>query len=264
MRARWPRTGRARAWTRAGSCWATGTRCCGTASTSCGSPSWWAPSSPGSPATPTRWLPYGRVGDRARSAPARPPRPSTSASCSRAACRVRRGVRALRPLRLVRLGRALHDPDARRARDLHRARARGRGPRPARRHRAPPPRGDLRHHVRARRGDRGGLGAGEWASDHRLGSRLQLSNDDTVGDLLADTLGAATGAALLVVWAVRGWGSVRRIPGENRYEATEAPGSAQFCAPPTPRRRSWKSGGFSTIWLKRTTVTVSSTETSRP
>jgi hypothetical protein len=28
-----------------------------------------------------------------------------------------------------------------------------------RRHRAPPPRGDLRHHVRARRGDRGGLGA---------------------------------------------------------------------------------------------------------
>jgi hypothetical protein len=63
----------------------------------------------------------------------------------------------------------------------------------------------------------------EWTSDHTLGSRLQESNDDTVGDLLADSLGAATGAGLLVLWTVRGWGSVRRIPGENRYEATEAP-----------------------------------------
>jgi hypothetical protein len=29
-------------------------------------------------------------------------------------------------------------------------------------------------------------------------------------------------AALLVCWARYGWGSVRRVPGENRYEATEA------------------------------------------
>ncbi len=62
----------------------------------------------------------------------------------------------------------------------------------------------------------------EWTSDHALGSALQLSNDDTVGDLLADSLGAATGAGLLVLWTVRGWGSVRRIPGENRYEAVDA------------------------------------------
>ena len=62
----------------------------------------------------------------------------------------------------------------------------------------------------------------EWVSDHSLGSSLQLSNDDTVGDLVADTAGSACGALLLVGWARYGWGSVRRIPGENRYEDTEA------------------------------------------
>jgi hypothetical protein len=62
----------------------------------------------------------------------------------------------------------------------------------------------------------------EWLSDHAFGSELQLGNDDTVGDLTADTLGALCGAVLLVVWARYGWGSVRRIPGENRYEETEA------------------------------------------
>jgi hypothetical protein len=30
------------------------------------------------------------------------------------------------------------------------------------------------------------------------------------------------GAALLVCWGRFGWGSVRRIPGENRYEDTDA------------------------------------------
>ena len=62
----------------------------------------------------------------------------------------------------------------------------------------------------------------EWVSDHTLGSELQLGLDDTVGDLVADTLGAACGAVLLVWWARAGWGSVRRIPGENRFEDTEA------------------------------------------
>jgi len=62
----------------------------------------------------------------------------------------------------------------------------------------------------------------EWTSDNTLGSRLQLSNDDTVGDLIADSLGALTGAALLVCWTRFGWGSVRRIPGENRFEDTNA------------------------------------------
>ena len=62
----------------------------------------------------------------------------------------------------------------------------------------------------------------EYASDNSLGSDLQIDNDDTIGDLIADTLGALAGAALLVCWARWGWGSVRRIPGENRYESTEA------------------------------------------
>ena len=61
----------------------------------------------------------------------------------------------------------------------------------------------------------------EWTSDNALGSSLQIDNDDTIGDLIADTLGAACGTALLVCWARWGWGSVRRIPGENRFEGTE-------------------------------------------
>lgn len=61
----------------------------------------------------------------------------------------------------------------------------------------------------------------EWISDRSFGSSLQLGNDDTIGDLVADTAGSACGAALLVCWARYGWGSVRRIPGENRFEDTE-------------------------------------------
>jgi len=62
----------------------------------------------------------------------------------------------------------------------------------------------------------------EWSSDRFLGSQLSLSNDDTVGDLIADGSGALLGAALLVAWTVYGWGSVRRIPGENRFEDVSA------------------------------------------
>jgi hypothetical protein len=61
----------------------------------------------------------------------------------------------------------------------------------------------------------------EWSSDNTVGSSLQIDNDDTVGDLVADSLGALCGAALLVCWARWGWGSVRRIPGESRFEAPE-------------------------------------------
>jgi hypothetical protein len=61
----------------------------------------------------------------------------------------------------------------------------------------------------------------EYASDAWFGTDLQIDNHDTIGDLIADSLGALTGAALLVCWARWGWGSVRRIPGENRYEGTE-------------------------------------------
>ena len=55
----------------------------------------------------------------------------------------------------------------------------------------------------------------EWVSDASLGSALQEGNDDTVGDLAADCVGALAAAGLLVLWTVRGWGSVRRIPGSH-------------------------------------------------
>jgi len=61
----------------------------------------------------------------------------------------------------------------------------------------------------------------EYASDGWFGSSLQEGNADTVRDLMADCAGALCGAALLVLWAQRSWGSVRRIPGENRFEATD-------------------------------------------
>jgi hypothetical protein len=61
----------------------------------------------------------------------------------------------------------------------------------------------------------------EWTSDRLLGSQLQEDNDDTVRDLMADSVGALCGAALLVCWARFSWGSVRRVPGE-RYEDVSA------------------------------------------
>ena len=62
----------------------------------------------------------------------------------------------------------------------------------------------------------------EWRSDAWFGTSLSVDNDDTVGDLVRDSLGAVVGAALLVVWARFGWGSVRRIPGVNTYEDVSA------------------------------------------
>ena len=102
----------------------------------------------------------------------------------------------------------------------------------------------------------------EWASDHRLGSRLQLSQRRHGRDLLADTLGARPAGA------ARGRGPcavglLRRSPGANRSRVDGGARTRQFWAPPMPRR-SGTSGGFSTICEKRTTVTVSSIETSRP
>ena len=77
----------------------------------------------------------------------------------------------------------------------------------------------------------------EWVSDHTFGSSLQLGLDDTVGDLVADTAGSAAGAALLVLWARYGWGSVRRIPGENRYEDAESPDGDSVASSPGGEHR---------------------------
>lgn len=62
----------------------------------------------------------------------------------------------------------------------------------------------------------------EWTSDGLFGTGLQEGNDDTMRDLLADLVGSLIGAGLLVLWTLEGWGSVRRIPGENRFEQTDA------------------------------------------
>ena len=62
----------------------------------------------------------------------------------------------------------------------------------------------------------------EWHSDAWIGTQLSESNEDTVGDLVRDTLGSLGGAALLVVWARFGWGSVRRVPGVNTHEDVSA------------------------------------------
>jgi hypothetical protein len=62
----------------------------------------------------------------------------------------------------------------------------------------------------------------EWRSDAWFGTALSEDNDDTNGDLFRDTLGSLAGAALLVVWARFGWGSVRRIPGVNTHEDVSA------------------------------------------
>jgi len=62
----------------------------------------------------------------------------------------------------------------------------------------------------------------EWSSDGVFGSELSQGNTDTVGDLIADASGSLAGGGLMVLWTRRGWGSVRRIPGENRREETRA------------------------------------------
>jgi len=62
----------------------------------------------------------------------------------------------------------------------------------------------------------------EYTSDGVFGSNLSEDNADTVGDLVADASGSLAGGALMVLWSTRGWGSVRRIPGENRREETIA------------------------------------------
>lgn len=62
----------------------------------------------------------------------------------------------------------------------------------------------------------------EYSSDGTLDTALSEGNADTVGDLIADAVGALLGALLLVAWAVWGWGSVRRVTGTNAYEEVDA------------------------------------------
>lgn len=60
----------------------------------------------------------------------------------------------------------------------------------------------------------------EWVSDGVFGSDLSQGNVDTVGDLIADSAGSLAGGGLMVLWAERGWGSVRRVPGRQREDVS--------------------------------------------
>ncbi len=52
----------------------------------------------------------------------------------------------------------------------------------------------------------------EWTVDHWFGAHLAIGYTDTITDLSTDAAGSAVGGALLVLWAVRGWGTSRRVP----------------------------------------------------
>jgi hypothetical protein len=52
----------------------------------------------------------------------------------------------------------------------------------------------------------------EYTVVHWLGADLQIGDADTIADLLYDTVAAAAGGLLLVVWATFGWTTTRRAP----------------------------------------------------
>ena len=86
-----------------------------------------------------------------------------------------------------------------------------------------PLRRDLHRHLRARRGASAALWElVEWISDGLFGSRA-AGRQRRHGRRPARRLrGRALRRRLLVCWARYAWGSVRRIPGENRYEDVHA------------------------------------------
>ena len=52
----------------------------------------------------------------------------------------------------------------------------------------------------------------EWAVDNWLGGNLYISESDTALDLAIDAIGSAAGGVLLMLWATRGWHTIRRLP----------------------------------------------------
>jgi Flp pilus assembly pilin Flp len=55
----------------------------------------------------------------------------------------------------------------------------------------------------------------EYAMVKVLGANLQIGYGDTIGDLVDDAFGSALGAGLLILWAERGWQSIRRVPADR-------------------------------------------------
>lgn len=58
----------------------------------------------------------------------------------------------------------------------------------------------------------------EWFAHHELGAPIYVSYDDTVTDMIDNTLGGLGGALVLAWWALRGEGS-RRRPGVEPHSA---------------------------------------------
>ena len=50
----------------------------------------------------------------------------------------------------------------------------------------------------------------EWSIHHGFGARIIVGYDDTVTDMVDNTLGSLTGGIVLALWARRGWGTRRR------------------------------------------------------
>jgi uncharacterized membrane protein YjdF len=52
----------------------------------------------------------------------------------------------------------------------------------------------------------------EWFADHVLGANLYVGYTDTIKDLTEDGISSLAGGMLLLLWATRGWGTIRRVP----------------------------------------------------
>jgi hypothetical protein len=55
----------------------------------------------------------------------------------------------------------------------------------------------------------------EYVAVMRFGANLHIGYGDTILDMTLDLLGSALGGAGLSFWALRGWGTSRRIPPER-------------------------------------------------
>lgn len=70
----------------------------------------------------------------------------------------------------------------------------------------------------------------EWAADNLVGANLIISETDTVNDLFDDMIGGAIGGVALVVWAIYGWGTTRRVAARRLSHQPPASASADTMA----------------------------------
>lgn len=80
-----------------------------------------------------------------------------------------------------------------------------------------------------------------WFADHVLGAAFGVDYDRLIARLAFDAAGALVGGAVLVLWTVRGWGTLRRIPAARLSRA--APGRRPRPAPPGSRPSRRPAGG---------------------